>query len=121
MHACVEAQVPQSWRRLAWPVWPEEGPSASLEWTLDPAVLLHQDCLSGKVPVSHGQGGSRGQEVWGQLKGISWVQLIRSAREVKVSQAKERGRSKSREAAATRKKGKKAFRAVARALGASER
>ena len=50
------------------------------------------------------------------------MQLIRSAREVKVSQAKERGRSKSREAAAaTGKKGKKMLRAVASVLGASER
>lgn len=37
-----------------------------------------------------------GQEAWGQFIRSSWVQLVRRAREVKVHQAKERGRENSR-------------------------
>jgi hypothetical protein len=42
----------------------------------------------------------RGEKVWEQFKGSSWVKLVRSAREVKVNYGKERGRSKSRQATA---------------------
>lgn len=55
----------------------------------------------------------RGQEALGELKGSSWVQLVRSAREVKILQGKKRGRSQSPEAAALmERKGKNALRAA---------
>lgn len=49
----------------------------------------------------------------GELKGSRWVQFVGKAREVRVSQGKERGRSRSREAATgPGRKGKEKLRAA---------